>query len=128
MNVKPGQIWADSDPRSAGRTLRVVRVEGGKAVCTVLTNSDATGWARRDMRGTTTRVSVSRMRPTRTGYRLISDTQYGIRWPTGSVFAFGSREEAESELAADGRGIGVLVMQEYEPGTPNATEWREVER
>ena len=52
--------------------------------------------------------------------------QYGVRWPTGSVFAYASREAAETALAEDGRGIGVLVVHEYEPGTPNSTEWREV--
>ena len=54
------------------------------------------------------------------------EQQYGIRWPTGSVFAFGSQDEAEAELDRDGRGFGVLVVHEYEAGTPNCTEWREV--
>jgi|HubBroStandDraft_6_1064221.scaffolds.fasta_scaffold00062_13 hypothetical protein len=54
-------------------------------------------------------------------------TQYGIRWPTGSVFCFGSRELAEAALGEDPRRAGVLVVHEIEPGTPNATEWREVE-
>jgi hypothetical protein len=55
-------------------------------------------------------------------------TQYGIRYTaTGPVFAFRSREEAEAELASDGRGIGVVVVHEYEIDTPNCTEWREVE-
>lgn len=53
--------------------------------------------------------------------------QYGIRWPTGVVFPFISREAAEASLVEDGRGVGVLVVHEYEPGTPNATEWREVQ-
>ena len=53
--------------------------------------------------------------------------QYGIRWPTGSVFAFSSQEAAEAALREDGRGVGVLVVHDIEPGTPNATEWREVE-
>jgi hypothetical protein len=53
--------------------------------------------------------------------------QYGIRWPTGSVFPFHSREDAETALREDGRGVGVLVVHEYEPGTANATGWREVE-
>ncbi len=53
-------------------------------------------------------------------------TQYGIRWPTGSVFAFPSREAAEAYLAANARLLGVLVIHEYEAGTANATEWREV--
>jgi hypothetical protein len=52
----------------------------------------------------------------------LTATQFGIRWPAGSVFAHPSRESAEAALKADGRGIGVLVVHEYEPGTPNATE------
>jgi hypothetical protein len=75
-DVKPGQVWADNDARSEGRTLRVESVENGKAVCTVLTNADCvnvdSAW-QRDMRGTTTRISVSRFRPTSSGYRLVED-------------------------------------------------------
>jgi hypothetical protein len=136
-----GQIWADNDPRSAGRTLRVDRIENGKAVCTILTNSDKAQRdidAKRgkpsyyqdfkDMRGKTTKISLARFKPVSTGYRLIRDEQYGIRWGSDSpVFAFGSRAIAEQALADDGRGIGVLVVHEYEPHTPNSTEWREVE-
>ena len=138
--VKPGQIWADNDWRSAGRTLRVERIEGDKAVCVILTNADKAqknidqaqgkpGYYAdfKDTRGKTTRLSVSRMRPTSTGYRLIRDTQYGVRYDVkGPVFGFPSRDEAEAHLAADGRGIGVLVACEYEPGTAKSTEWREV--
>ena len=40
--VKPGQVWADNDKRAAGRTVRVERIEDGSAVCTILTNRDAT--------------------------------------------------------------------------------------
>ena len=79
-DVNPGQIWADNDPRSAGRTLRVDRIEGGKAVCTTLTNVDSTQWridrddrTARDMRGRTTRISLARFRPTSTGYRPMED-------------------------------------------------------
>lgn len=56
-----------------------------------------------------------------------STEQYGIRWPSGSVFSYGSRELAEAALGDDPRRVGVLVVHEYEPGTANATEWREVE-
>jgi len=140
-DIKPGQIWADNDRRSAGRTLRVERIEGTKAVCTILTNSDKAQadidraankpsyWCDfKDTRGKTTRVSISRMKPTSTGYRLIRDTQYGVRWGDGlPVFAFRSREDAESALAEDGRGIGVLVACEYVPGGTHDAEWREVE-
>ena len=137
-DVKPGSIWADNDPRSAGRTLRVERIEGGKAVCTVLTNITPSkadlqrGVLVSDRRGETTRISLARFKPTSSGYRLIRDTQYGVRWPTGSVFSFSSRDEAEWELAHGGPAWtsttpGVLVVHEYEPGTSNCTEWREVE-
>lgn len=136
--VKAGQIWADQDPRSAGRTLRVDRIEGTKAVCTVLTNDTVTQAdlarsgkdhrGRQDRRGKETSISLARFKPVSTGYRLIRDTQYGVQYkPSGHVFAFPSREAAEAELARDGRGIAVLVVHEYEPGTSNCTEWREVE-
>jgi hypothetical protein len=76
--VKPGQVWADNDPRCEGRTLRVEAIEDTKAVCVVLTNSkltqghldQKTGWAK-DMRGKTTKISLNRFRPTSTGYRLL---------------------------------------------------------
>lgn len=81
--VRPGQVWADNDPRSAGRTLRVDAIEDGKAVCTILTNDTTTQaridgtyhgmWAYagrpQDRRGKTARVSLSRFKPARTGYR-----------------------------------------------------------
>lgn len=132
-DVRPGQVWADNDPRSEGRTLRVERIEGTKAVCTVLTNMTPSqadlrrGVLVTDMRGKTTRIALARFRPTRTGYRLVRDTQYGIRWPTGSVFAFPSRSAAEDALREDGRGIGVLVAHEYEPSTSSSEDWHEVQ-
>jgi hypothetical protein len=87
----PGQVWADNDPRSAGRTLRVDRIDGDKAVCTVLTNAAGTqrwldevhqeatrsaapapaGIYAGDQRGKVTRVAVRRMRPAGTGYRFV---------------------------------------------------------
>lgn len=78
--VKPGQIWADNDPRSDGRTVRVERIERDKAVCTILTNRDAAQrdldrgsvWVN-DMRGRTTRIALSRFKPTNTGYRLVQE-------------------------------------------------------
>lgn len=90
--VEPGQVWADNDPRSDGRTVRVDRIDDGKAVCTVLTNRThaqreldrGTGWST-DSRGRTTRIALSRFRPTSTGYRLVQHpdgtpaTQEGTR-------------------------------------------------
>lgn len=80
-DVRPGQVWADNDKRVEGRTLRVDSIEGGKAVCTILTNAD---YVQRDLdanrgawvvdkRGKTTRITLSRFRPTNTGYRLVKD-------------------------------------------------------
>ncbi len=82
--VKPGQVWADNDPRSAGRTLRVEQIDGDKAVCVILTNTDETQrdidnppsrtWGlSRDRRGSRTRISLARFVPNRTGYRLLED-------------------------------------------------------
>ena len=85
--VKPGQVWADNDPRSAGRTIRVESIDGAKAVCTVVSNAtdtqehlDSYAQLRRrpillDTRARTTRISLSRFTPTRTGYRLVSDPE-----------------------------------------------------
>lgn len=70
VEVKPGQVWADNDPRTPGRTIRVEKVEGDRATCTVLT--PATN-SHLDSTGRTTTVALSRFRPTRTGYKLISD-------------------------------------------------------
>jgi hypothetical protein len=80
-DVRPGQVWADNDQRSAGRTVRVERIEGDKAICTVLTNITSTqahldgnvaaAWGVRDTRGKTTRISLARFRPTQSGYRLV---------------------------------------------------------
>jgi hypothetical protein len=88
--VRPGQIWADNDPRATGRTLRVDEIWPGEwtdrliAVCTVLTNTDSTQrlvddpvssvCRPRDMRGRQTQIAVVRFaRPTSTGYRLVQD-------------------------------------------------------
>lgn len=92
-DVRAGQVWADNDPRSAGRTLRVDAVKFSSrmgcdvAVCVVLTNADETqrhidnpagnpfrssgGYS--DRRGKTTTIAVRRFMPVSTGYRLISE-------------------------------------------------------
>lgn len=78
-DVRPGQVYADNDARSAGRTIRVDAIEGDKAVCTVLTNADyyqGDSW-QRDARGHSTRISLKRFKPTSTGYRLVKDAPEG---------------------------------------------------
>jgi hypothetical protein len=88
--VRPGQVWADNDPRAAGRTFRIDEIRDDPntgwlmAVCTILTNADETQaeidhptkpWYKpRDMRGRQTQIAVVRFaRPTSTGYRLVQD-------------------------------------------------------
>lgn len=63
------QVWADNDSRSEGRTLRVVAIESDsrRAVCTVLTDRGGETPAR----SRTVRISVDRLHPTTTGYRLV---------------------------------------------------------
>lgn len=79
-DVRPGQIWADNDWRSAGRTIRVLEIVGDKALCQVVTNSDdvqqkvdhKSPWVT-DRRGKNTGISLRRFRPTSTGYRLVQN-------------------------------------------------------
>lgn len=84
--VRVGQIWADSDKRAAGRTLRVDEIRpnpiGHIALCTILTNATEvqqqlddpnSGYRGQDARGKQTRIAVRRFTPTSTGYRLIQD-------------------------------------------------------
>lgn len=84
--VKMGQIWADNDSRSAGRTLRVIEVTETHVICEAVTNAtrhqeliDEAARGERlhpvpiDQRGRRVRIRLDRMRPTSTGYRLVED-------------------------------------------------------
>lgn len=80
--VRPGQAWADTDPRHRGRTIRVEEIVGEKALCIIVTNRheqqalvDGGVANRPDMRGRRTRIRLDRLRPNRTGYRLIKDAE-----------------------------------------------------
>lgn len=68
--VKPGQIWADNDPRSVGRTLRVVSIGKHSARCVVLT---AAVDGPPSTVGKTRMIVLDRFRPVSNGYRLIKD-------------------------------------------------------
>lgn len=80
--VSVGQVWEDNDWRGRGRTIRVDRIDARYAYCTVLTNSHLAeqamadpvkaGYMPRDTRGRTTRILLSRFRPTSTGFRFLS--------------------------------------------------------
>ena len=82
--VRPGQVWADNDVRSKGRTIRVVDVGPVTAICEIRTNSDAqqeyvdgvrsmVGYRPVDMRGKRTQIALRRFKPTSTGYRLLEE-------------------------------------------------------
>ncbi|GIG57099.1 hypothetical protein Lfu02_14710 [Longispora fulva] len=77
IEVRVGQVWADNDPRSAGRTVRVDHLMHGMAICTVLTNAtnpQFDGEGRRDSRGRRTRIALERFRPTASGYVLLRNS------------------------------------------------------
>ncbi|WP_435059419.1 hypothetical protein [Streptomyces sp. bgisy060] len=65
-DVRVGQVWADNDKRSEGRTVRVDEINVRYAYCTVLTPPTPGGRT-----GQRTRIALERMRPTSTGYRLL---------------------------------------------------------
>jgi len=70
-DVRPGQVWADNDPRSAGRTFRVISITaGGRVQCVVLT--PPTAWPATRV-GHSVSIAARRLRPTARGYRLVSD-------------------------------------------------------
>lgn len=72
--VRPGQVWADNDPRAEGRTLRVVEVTEVRALCEVISQSQAPGFVHAtDTRGRLTRIALARFRATARGYRLVQD-------------------------------------------------------
>lgn len=83
-DVRPGQVWADNDPRVAGRTLRVESVTTTHAVCVIVTHDaqtqraldEGSPWVR-DRRGKITRIMLARFFPTSTGYRLVRDVEAG---------------------------------------------------
>lgn len=76
---KVGQVWADNDKRSTGRTVRIVAV--GRTHATV----ELVGQRGRPARGheakqkaepgRRTRIRLDRFEPTSTGYRLIETEQ-----------------------------------------------------
>ena len=77
-DVRLGQVWADNDPRSAGRHVKVVgftdyplgdRTHPRKAVVALCTADGQV--IRVNGKDTRTRITIARMRPTSSGYRLI---------------------------------------------------------
>ncbi|MGX1129938.1 hypothetical protein RKD49_002128 [Streptomyces glaucescens] len=66
-----GQIWQDNDPRSDGRRLRIVEIDGTHAVCEEAPRPGRNGQAKPGRR---TRIRLDRFRPTSTGYRYVGTT------------------------------------------------------
>ena len=118
--VRPSQVWADNDPRAAGRTLRVDAIDGDKATCTILTNTDETqeyldhpdakpAWmagAYGDRRGRQTRVSLRRFVPTSTGYRLIRDA------PDPSAVGGATQSPSKESVDLQGAAVARAVLRE----------------
>lgn len=74
--VKRGQVWADNDRRSRGRTVRILRVDDTHAVVTVLAaRRDAPEAERLRAVGAERRIRLNRFRPNSTGYRLMEDVE-----------------------------------------------------
>lgn len=81
IKVRKGQVWADNDRRSEGRTVRVLRVEQNHAVVTVLTaRSAASEGERLRAVGAERRIRLDRFKANSTGYRLVAQ---GANEPEG---------------------------------------------
>ncbi|MET7746557.1 hypothetical protein [Streptomyces sp. NPDC005385] len=64
-----GQIWQDSDPRSYGRKVRIVEIDGTHALVELHQPRGAGHLHAKP--GRRTRIRLDRFRPTSTGYRYI---------------------------------------------------------
>jgi len=71
--VRPGQVWADCARRCEGRYVLVVAIEGDKAVVHSCSEDGRVGLHGKDRKPRVTRLSIGRMRPTSTGFRLHID-------------------------------------------------------
>lgn len=61
-----GQVWADNDWRQDGRQVRIDSLNETHADVTVVANCHGRRTGQR------TRIRLDRLRPTSTGYRLVS--------------------------------------------------------
>ncbi len=67
--VAVGQVWRDNDKRSVNRAVRVDRIDGEYAQCTVGHLLDGTFMAGNRK----AHIRVTRFRPVSTGYALVLD-------------------------------------------------------
>ncbi|WP_436759384.1 hypothetical protein [Streptosporangium sp. V21-05] len=70
LAVRPHQVWADNDPRSAGRKIRVLETDDTRAT---VVQVDIRGLVDSRTRQRRSRIRLDRFRPTSTGYRLLTD-------------------------------------------------------
>jgi hypothetical protein len=75
-NVEPGQVWADNDPRAAGRRIRVMSVHQpddhrSEPYARVMVDKVSRNVARKET-GEQRTILLRRFRPTRNGYKLHS--------------------------------------------------------
>lgn len=74
VEVKPGQVWVDNDPRCKGRRRLIVdAVEGDRAVC----RSYNDGAPPRKVK-----VKLARFRPGANGYTFLTDPAPPSAWET----------------------------------------------
>lgn len=69
--VEVGQVWDDNDPRSIGRQVEVISIDETHATVGVITER---GGGARPSAPRLTRIRLNRFRPTRTGYRLTTES------------------------------------------------------
>lgn len=62
VKVKAGQVWRDNDQRMGPREIKVLAIEGDRAIVQRVSGV-----------GTKTKIRLDRFRPTTTGYRLVQD-------------------------------------------------------
>jgi hypothetical protein len=72
QKVEVGQVWADNDWRSEGRTVRVVEVDATHATVELVTAAEMLrGVTSTRGAGRRSRIRLDRFRPVSTGYRLV---------------------------------------------------------
>lgn len=69
QRVVVGQVWADNDWRSLGRTVRILEIDVSRVTVEVLTERGGEKPSKRRR----TRILINRLRPNSTGYRLVSE-------------------------------------------------------
>ncbi|MGD6750286.1 hypothetical protein [Streptomyces sp. BH105] len=126
QRVEPGQIWADIDPRRAGRKIRITDVKANFAFATVVQNTyevqgkiDTYGFgAAQDRRGTTTRIGLARFFDEK--YRLCDSTELQAMSVANAV-NIARLPSSCTDLAAH-RWVPVAVIPERTPAFHFAKE------